>query len=76
MRELVEYLVKQFVDEENFEILILEDGNSVEFKVLVDKDYIAKVIGKSGKTSRAIRSLVRAASMNSDKNYSVYIQER
>lgn len=76
MRDLVEYLVKQFADEEHFEILMLEDGDRIEFKVLVDKDHIAKVIGKAGKTSRAIRSLVKAASMNLDKSYSVYIQER
>lgn len=76
MKELVEYLVKQFVDEENFEVIVLEDEQSIEYKVNVDKEEIAKVIGKGGKTSKAIRTLVRAATVDKDKKYSVYIQER
>lgn len=76
MRELVDYLVKQFINEENYEIVVLEDTNSIEYKVFVDKEHIAKVIGRGGRTSRAIRSLLRAASSGADKTYSVYIQER
>lgn len=76
MKELVNFLVKQYVDEENFEIIVLEDEKKIEYKVLVDKDFIAKVIGKSGRTSRAIRTLVKAAADNYEKAVSVYIEER
>lgn len=76
MKELVQFIAKQFVPEDHFEIIVLEDTEAVEFKVLVDKDYIAKLIGKNGKTSRAIRTLLRAASHGSDKTYSVSIDER
>lgn len=76
MKDLVNFLVKQFVDEEYFEIIVLEDEKRIEYKVLVDKDYIARVIGRSGRTSRAIRTLVRAASNNSEKAVSVFIVER
>ena len=76
MTELVEYLVKQFVEKENFEIVVIDDVDKVEHKVLVDKDHIAKVIGKGGRNSKAIRTIVRAASVKMDKNHTVYIEER
>lgn len=76
MKDLVNYLVKQFVDEGSFETIVLEDEKKIDYKVLVDKDQIAKVIGKAGKTSRAIRALVRAASDNNEKSVSFFIAER
>lgn len=76
MKELIGFLVKQFISEENFEIMVLEDEETVEYKVLVDQEHIARLIGKNGKTSRAIRTLVRAASRKSDKVPAVTIEER
>lgn len=76
MKKLINYLVEQLVDKENFEIIVLEDNNSVEYKVLVDKEHIARVIGKGGRTSRAIRTLARAANDRNDKAIGVYIEER
>jgi len=76
MKELVAFLVRQFVPDENFEIVVIEDEETVDFRVLVDKDFIAKLIGKAGRTSKAIRTIVREAAGRSDKSYSVYIEER
>ncbi len=76
MFELVDYLVKQFVDPEHYEIVIIEDGDKVDIRVMVDKDYVAQVIGHGGKTAKAIRTIVRAASQNMDQTYSVYVEER
>lgn len=76
MFELVDYIVKQLVPVENYEIVIIEDGVEVDIRVMVDKDYVAQAIGHSGKTAKAIRTLVRAASQNMDQNYSVYVEER
>ncbi|HOB64472.1 MAG: KH domain-containing protein [Clostridiales bacterium] len=76
MRDLVDYLVKQIIDEESYEIVMLEDDTNVEIKVFVDKDKIAKLIGKFGRTAKAIRILVKAAAQNSDKHYEVSIEEK
>ena len=37
MRDLVDYLVKQIIDEESYEIVMLEDDTNIEIKVFVDK---------------------------------------
>lgn len=76
VRDFVDFLVKQIVDEDSYEIVMLEDNDNVEIKVLVDKEKVARLIGKSGRLAKSIRTIVKAASQNSDKRYDVYIEER
>ncbi len=76
VRDFVDFLVKQIVDEGSYEIVMLEDNDNVEIKVLVDKEKVARLIGKSGRLAKSIRTIVKAASQNSDKRYDVYIEER
>ncbi|MFI3228677.1 MAG: KH domain-containing protein [Bacillota bacterium] len=76
MRELVDFLVGQIVEKDSYEIVMVEDDNVVEIKVFVDQDKVAKIIGKSGRIAKSIRTLVKAASQNSEKKYDIYIEER
>ncbi len=76
VRDFVDFLVKQIVDEGSYEIVMLEDNDNVDIKVYVDKDRVARLIGKSGRLAKSIRTIVKAASQNSDKRYDVYIEER
>ena len=76
MRDFVDFLVKQVVEEGSYEIVVFEDDNNVEIKVLVDKDKVARLIGKSGRLAKAIRTIVKAAAQSCDKRYDVYIEER
>ena len=76
MRDFVDFLVKQVVEEGSYEIVVFEDDNNVEIKVLVDKDKVARLIGKSGRLAKAIRTRVKAAAQSYDKRYDVYIEER
>ena len=76
MRDFVDFLVRQVVEEGSYEIVVLEDDNNVEIKVLVDKDKVARLIGKSGRLAKAIRTVVKAAAQSYDKRYDVYIEER
>ena len=76
IRDFVDFLVKQIVDEEFYEIVMFEDNDNVEIKVLVDKNKVARLIGKSGRLAKSIRTIVKAAAQNSDKRYDIYIEER
>ncbi len=76
VRDFVDFLVKQIVDEEFYDIVMLEDNDNVEIKVFVDKDKVARLIGKSGRLAKSIRTIVKAAAQNSDKRYDVFIEER
>ena len=44
MKDLVDYIVKSFIGEESYEIVLVEDGDKVDIRVMVDKDKISKVI--------------------------------
>lgn len=62
MRELVEYLAKQLVeDPDAVEVTEIEGDRGVLIQLRVDPDDMGKVIGKGGRTARAIRTVVRAA---------------
>ncbi len=76
VRDFVDFLVKQIVDEEFYEIVMFEDNDNVQIKVLVDKEKVARLIGKSGRLAKSIRTIVKAAAQNSDKRYDLYIEER
>ena len=74
MTELVTYMVKALVDDKySVSVVESEDGNAVIIKVA--KDDMGKVIGKQGRIIKAIRSVVKAASVKLGKNYSVEIEE-
>ena len=74
MTELVTYMVKALVDDkDSVSVVESEDGNAVIIKVA--KDDMGKVIGKQGRIIKAIRSVVKAASVKLGKNYSVAIEE-
>ena len=76
MYELVDYLIGSLVEKDQYELLMVEDGEKVEIKVAVDKDVIANVVGKGGKITKAIRTIVKSAGQKLDENYSLYIEER
>ena len=62
MREVLEYVARAIVDEPDaVEVTEVEGERSVILQLRVAPDDMGKVIGKRGRTVRAIRSLVRAA---------------
>lgn len=76
MYELVDFLVGKLIDKEHYDILVSEEGKKVDIRVVVDEDNIQKVIGKGGRTAKAIRTLVRSIAQNTDTIYSVYIEAK
>lgn len=62
MKEVVEFIVKQVVDQPA-KVSVKEtllNENSIEIVVEVDKDDIGKVIGKKGQNINALRTLATA----------------
>ena len=72
MTELVSYIVTSLVDDKE-QVSVTEDGEVILIKVA--KDDMGKVIGKQGRIIKAIRSVVKAASIKAGKNYTVEIDE-
>jgi predicted RNA-binding protein YlqC (UPF0109 family) len=61
MRELVEYIAKALVDEsESVKVTEVEGENVTVLELRVAQTDIGKVIGKQGRTARAIRTILNA----------------
>lgn len=70
MKEAVERIVKSLVDKPE-EVVISEDSNgkNVTIKVQVAEGDMGKLIGREGRTVKAIRSLLYAASQKHGKRF-------
>ena len=75
MKALVEYLVKNLVDDiDGVEITEVDKGSVVEITITVNQGDMGKIIGKQGRIAKAIRMLVKSASAKSGVFYQVVIE--
>lgn len=72
MQELVKFMVSELVENKDTVEVVL-DNETV--KITVAKDEVSKIIGRQGRTLKAIRTIVAAASDKSGKKYSVEVVE-
>ncbi|HYY42625.1 MAG TPA: KH domain-containing protein [Pyrinomonadaceae bacterium] len=77
MRETVELIVKALVsDAEAVDVREIErDERTVIIEVRVAPDDMGKLIGRQGKTIRAVRSLLYAVSMKRGRRYVLDVVE-
>jgi hypothetical protein len=67
-RELIEFIAKALVDHpEQVRVSEVEGERTSVIELSVAKDDLGKVIGKQGRTARAIRVILGAASANLGK---------
>lgn len=77
MEELLKFLIKQIIENDNFDIISEEESEKVIIlKANVSKEDIGKVIGKNGKVANALRTIIKTASQKTGKKYIVKIGER
>ncbi|MBP3457653.1 MAG: KH domain-containing protein [Lachnospiraceae bacterium] len=74
MKELVEVIAKALVDNPD-EVVVTEkeEGKHVTIELHVAPSDMGKVIGKQGRIAKAIRSVVKAASLGDNKKVDVEI---
>lgn len=62
MKDLIEYIAKSLVDEPDAVEVEAEEGDDGSVvKLKVSKEDLGKVIGKKGRTAKAMRTLLAAA---------------
>jgi len=63
LKELVEFLAKTLVDKPNeVEVREIEGEQTTVLELKVAEEDIGKIIGKQGRTARAVRTILSAAS--------------
>ncbi len=76
MKEVLEYVARALVDDpDQVEVTKVDGERSRVLQLRVAPDDMGKVIGKRGRTVRAIRSVVRAAASRNDEHVMVEIVE-
>ena len=76
LENLLVLLVRPIVDEpDRVEVEASESDTRVDLELRVDPDDIGKVIGRGGRTIRAIRTVVKAASVKVGKRANVEVSD-
>jgi predicted RNA-binding protein YlqC (UPF0109 family) len=76
MKELIEYIAKSLVDKpEEVSVTELEGEQTSVIELRVAKEDLGKVIGKQGRTARAMRTILGAASAKIKKRSVLEILE-
>ena len=76
MKELIEYIAKSLVDDPS-QVKVSEDrrGSSFVLELSVAPEDMGRVIGRQGRTIRAIRTVVKAASVKVGKRVTVEVPD-
>lgn len=76
MKELLEYLARELVDHPDaVEVTEVQDARGLLLRLKVDPEDMGKVIGRGGRTARAIRTVVKAAAVRAGVHAAVEIVE-
>lgn len=74
--ELIRYMAANLVDNaEAVNVVLVEERSANVYELEVDENELGKVIGRGGKTARAIRTLVNTVAPRSRKRTLVEILE-
>ncbi len=76
LENLLLFLARNLVDEpERVKVEVRETDSRVDLTLHVAPDDIGKVIGRQGRTIKAIRSVVKAASVKLDRRVNVEVAD-
>ena len=76
MKEAVEMIVKALVsDKDAVDVREIEGGRATVIEVRVAPEDMGKIIGRQGRTVRAMRSLLHAVSVKREHRYVLEIVE-
>jgi uncharacterized protein len=76
LKEIVSFIAKALVDDpEEVEVEVIEGDKTLIVELSVAPSDLGKVIGKDGRTARALRTLLAATSAKHDKRAVLEILE-
>jgi predicted RNA-binding protein YlqC (UPF0109 family) len=74
MEELIEFIAKSLVDDdEAVNTHVYERGDQTIIELEVAQDDLGKVIGRQGRTARAMRTVLSAAGVKARRRYTLDI---
>ncbi|MDW7772054.1 MAG: KH domain-containing protein [Desulfobulbaceae bacterium] len=76
MKDLIKYIVDKLVDQPDaVEVTERDEGDTIIVELRVAKEDLGKVIGKQGRTAKAMRSILSASAGKLEKRSRLEILE-
>jgi predicted RNA-binding protein YlqC (UPF0109 family) len=76
VKELIELIAKKLVDHpEDVQVRLIESDDGQAYELRVHPDDMGKVIGKGGRTAKAIRTLLSSAASKANVRATLQIVE-
>ncbi|MGD8744342.1 MAG: KH domain-containing protein [Candidatus Woesebacteria bacterium] len=75
MEDLIKYIVEKITGTKDFSVEKQTDDERETYEISIAPDLIGMVIGKRGKTIRAIRKIVKIKAVLEDKSVNVNVKE-
>ncbi len=76
MKELIEFIAKKLVEHpEDVQVQLIESEDGHDFKLRVHETDMGRVIGKSGRTAKAMRTLLNSAAAKASLHATLEIVE-
>jgi len=76
MRELIELIAKKIADHpEDVQVRVIEGEDEEQYELRVHEDDMGRVIGRDGKTAKAMRTVLGAAAAKKDVQANLSIVE-
>ena len=75
MKKLIEFLVEGMAGTSDFKVEESETDGRVEYIIHANSDYVGKIIGKGGKTIKALRNLLKVRATLEKKAVSLSVIE-
>ncbi|MBU0572253.1 KH domain-containing protein [Patescibacteria group bacterium] len=76
MRDLLDFLIGGIVGNKDFEIEESQEADRSDFEVKIDPSFFGLVIGKGGKTIKAIRNLLKVRATIEKKGVNISVTEK
>ncbi len=76
VKELIEFIAKKLVDHpEDVQVQLIETEDGHDYKLRVHEEDMGRVIGKSGRTAKAMRTLLNSAAAKQNIHATLEIVE-
>jgi predicted RNA-binding protein YlqC (UPF0109 family) len=76
MRDLLEYTISGIIGNKDFEIEENQDTDRSDFEIKIDPSFFGLVIGKGGRTIKAIRNLLKVRATIEKKGVNISVTEK
>lgn len=76
MKELLDYIVGKITGGKDYEIVENQEDNRSNFEIKADPSVFGLIIGKSGRTIKAIRNLLKVRAIIEKRGVNVSVSEK